>query len=108
MDQRSGDGRFSGRSQDVAVGVHRFPNVETLDAKIASVLKKIIQNSNFKKKVNLEEQKIQWDDRFLRGRQIAFMIHEHFRAAGAHEAVLDHSDQFRITLHGDDTLEGAS
>ena len=34
-----------------------FPNYEMLDAKIASVLNKIIQNSQFKKKVSLEEQK---------------------------------------------------
>ena len=34
-----------------------FPKSEMLDAKIASALNKIIQNSQFKKKVNLEEQK---------------------------------------------------
>ena len=38
-----------------------------LDAKIASALKKIIQNSLFKK-VTLEEQNAQKEDRFLRGR----------------------------------------
>ena len=36
-----------------------FPNFEMLDAKIASVLNKIIQNSQFKKKISLEEQKAQ-------------------------------------------------
>ena len=41
---------------------------EMLDAKIASALNKIIQNSQFKKKVSQEEQKAKkW---FLRGRQI--------------------------------------
>ena len=54
-------------------------NFEMLDVKIASALNKIIQNSHFKKKVSLEEQKAQKEDRFLRGRQIAFMIYEHFR-----------------------------
>ena len=34
-----------------------FPNFEMLDAKIASALNKIIQNSQFKKKVSFEEQK---------------------------------------------------
>ena len=34
-----------------------FPIFETLDAKIASALNKIIQNSQFKKKVSLEKQK---------------------------------------------------
>ena len=48
-----------------------FPNFEMLDAKIASSLNKIIQNSQFKKKVSLEEQKAHKEDRFPRGRQIA-------------------------------------
>ena len=30
------------------------------------------------------------------------MIYEYFRVTGGHEAVLDYSDPFRITLHGDD------
>ena len=34
-----------------------FPNFETLDAKIASALNKIIQNSQVKKTVSPEEQK---------------------------------------------------
>ena len=33
----------------------RFPNFEMLDVKIASALNKIIQNSQFKKNVRLEE-----------------------------------------------------
>ena len=41
-----------------------FPNFEMLDAKIASALNKIIQNSQFKKKVSLAEQTAQKDDRF--------------------------------------------
>ena len=57
-----------------------------LDAKIASARNKIIQNSQFK--VGLEEQKAQKEDRFLRGRQIAFMIYDHFRVTGAHDTVL--------------------
>ena len=36
-----------------------FPNLEMLDVEIASALNKIIQNSQFKKKVSLEEQKAQ-------------------------------------------------
>ena len=68
------------------------PDFEMLDAKIASALNKIIQNSQFKKKVSLEEQKVQKDDRFLRGRQIAFMMYDFFRANGAHDTVLDYAD----------------
>ena len=42
-----------------------FANFEMLDAKIASPLKQIIQNSQFKKKVSLEEQKAQKQNRFF-------------------------------------------
>ena len=88
-----------------AIRDHHFPNFEMLDAKIASALNKTIQNSYFKKYVNLEEQKTQVEHRFLRGRQTAFMINEHIRVTGAHEAVLDCSDLFRVTLQGDDVQD---
>ena len=61
-----------------------FPNFEMLDAKVASALNKIIHDSQFKKKVSLEEQKAQREDQFLRGRQIAFMTYDYFRVTGAH------------------------
>ena len=82
-----------------------FPIFEMLDAKIASALNKIIQNSPFKKKVSLEEQKAQKGDRFLRGRQIAFMIYDYFRVTGAHDTVLDYADLFSITLRDDNVQE---
>ena len=44
-----------------------MPNFEVLDARIASALNKIIQNSPFKRRISLEEQKAQKEDRFLRG-----------------------------------------
>ena len=75
---------------------HRFPNFEMLDAKFASSLKKIIQNFYVKKEVNLAEH------RFVRERQIAFMMCDCFRVTGAHEAALDYSDLLRVSSHGDD------
>ena len=69
------------------------------------VLKKIIQHSHFKKKVSLEEQKAQKEDRFLRGRQIAFMIYDYFRVTGAHDTVLDYADLFSVTLRDDNVQE---
>ena len=57
-----------------SIAGHNFPNFEMLDARIASALDKIIQNSHFKKKVSFEEQKVQKEDRFLQGRQKTFMI----------------------------------
>ena len=81
-----------------SVAGKNFPNFEMLDAKIASALNKIIQNSKFKKKVSLEEQKAQKEDQFFRGRQIAYMIYDYFRVTGAHDAVLDYADLLSITL----------
>ena len=88
-----------------SVSAKHFPNFEMLDAKIASALNKIIQNSQLKKKVSLEEQKAQEEDRFLRGRQIAFMIYDCFRVTGAHDTVLDYADFFFVTLHDDNIQE---
>ena len=59
------------------------PDFELLDAKIASALNRIIKNTRFKKKVSLEEMKAQKEDRFLRGRQIAYLIYEYFQVTGA-------------------------
>ena len=78
-----------------------FPNFEMLDARIASALNKIIRNSQFKKKVCLEEQKAQKEDRFQGGRQIAFMIYDYFRVTGAHDTVLDYADLFSVNLRDD-------
>ena len=63
------------------------PDFELLDARIASALNKIIQNTRFKKKVSLEEMKAHKEDRFLRGRQIAYLIYEYFRVTGARNSI---------------------
>ena len=55
------------------------------DAKIASPLKKLLTSVHFRKRVSVEEQPAQDDDRFLRGRQIACKVDEHVPATGAHE-----------------------
>ena len=82
-----------------------FSNFEMLDAKIASALNKIIQNSHFKKKVSLEEQKAQKKCRFLRGRQIAFVVYDYFRITGAHDTALHYAYLFSVTLHDDNVQE---
>ena len=53
-----------------------MPNFEVLDAKIASALNRIIHNTQFKRKFSMEEQKAQKENRFFRGRQIAYLIYE--------------------------------
>ena len=65
----------------------------------------IIQNSHFKKKVSLGEQKAQKEDRFQRGRQIAFTISDYFRVTGAHDTVFDYAELFSVTLRDDNVQE---
>ena len=84
VDQKSRGGKISGRS------------------KIASASKRIITNQYFRIRINVEEQHAQKHDRFRRGRQIAQMIYEHFRATGAHAAAFDFSDLLNVSLPGDD------
>ena len=59
-----------------------MPNFEVLHERIASALNKIIHNCHFKRRISQEEQKAQKQDRFLRGRQIAYLIYEQFRVTG--------------------------
>ena len=73
-----------------------------VDAKIASALNKLLTSVHFRKIVSVDEQGAQKDDRFLRLRQIAHMICEHFRATAAYEAVQGLSDLFSIRLQNND------
>ena len=82
-----------------------FPNFDMLDARIASALNKVIQNSHFKKKVSLEKQKLHKEGPFLRGRGIAFMIYDHFRVTGAHDTAFDYADLFSVTPRDDNVQE---
>ena len=50
----------------------------------------------FLKRISVEEQRALKDDQFLPGRQIAFMIYEHFLATGAYESVQGLSDFFHF------------
>ena len=54
------------------------------------------------KRVSVEEHRAQKDDRFMRGRQIAYIIFEYFRATGAYEAIQGLSDLFNFRLQNDD------
>ena len=74
------------------------PDFEVLDARIASALNRIIQNFHFKRRVRLEQQKAQKEDRFFRGRQIAYLIYEYFRVTGANDSVENYADLFTIVL----------
>ena len=82
-----------------------MPNFEVLDARIVSALNKIIHNSHFERRISLEEQKAQKEDRFLRGRQIAYLIYEQFRVTGTDDSVENYTDLFTILLRNDDIQE---
>ena len=80
-----------------SIGGRRFPNFEMLDAKIPSALKKMISDPHFRRRVSVKEQRAQKHNRFLRGRQIACMIYDHFPATGACDAAQSVSDLFNIS-----------
>ena len=82
-----------------------MPNFEVLDARVASALNKILNNSQFKRRISLEEQKVQKQDRFFRGRQIAYLIYEYFRVTGANDSVENYADLFTISLRNDGVQE---
>ena len=61
------------------VGRTDFPDYDMLDAMIASAFKKLLdKHVHFRRRVSVEEQRAQKYHRFLRGRQIACVIYEHF------------------------------
>ena len=82
-----------------------MPNFEVLDARIAATLNKIIHISQFKRRISLEEQRAQKEDRFLRDRQIAYLIYDQFRVTGTHDSVENYTDLFTIVLRNDDIQE---
>ena len=92
------------KSSSSARGI-QMPNFEVLDARIASALNRIIHNSHFKRRISLEEQNAQKEDRFLQGRQIAYLIYEYFRVTGANDSVENYADLFTIVLRNDDIQE---
>ena len=72
---KSTDGLVTSQS---ITGRRDFADYDMLDAMIASALKKFLMHVHFRKRVSVEEQRAQKDDRFSRGRQIAYMIYELF------------------------------
>ena len=82
-----------------------MPNFEVLDARIASALNRIIHISHFRRRISLEERKGQKQDRFLRGRQIVYLIYEYFWVTGANDSVENYTDLFTISLRNDDFQE---
>ena len=66
--------------------------------KVAPALNQIIQNSYFRKKGSLGDQRAQTEHRFLRRRLIGFMINVRFCVNGVHDTMLDCADFFTPIL----------
>ena len=64
----------------------------------ASALNKIIQNTRFERKVSLEDMKAHTEDRFLRGRQNAYLTYEYFQVIGVNDSVEKYADLFAVVL----------
>ena len=103
VDQRSGDGRFSGWLKILVIceknSNARFWSTRCEDGE---------QNHpwfSLQVKGQSGGQKAQIEDRFLRGRQIAYLIYEYFRVTGAHDSVGNSADLFTIALRNDDIQE---
>ena len=79
VDQRSRDGKIN-------------------DARIASALKKIIFSTSVEKRVKVGDQRGPNHIRFLRKRQVFYMIYDHFQATGAYDAAQGLSDLLNICL----------
>ena len=103
MDQRSES--VHDLESSCSVRGTQMPKFEVLYAKIASALNRIIHITQCKRKVSLEEQKAQKEDRFLRGRQTAYLIYECFRVTGANDSVENYAEPFTIVLRNDDIQE---
>ena len=106
MDQRSGDGWISGWSKIFAFYQRNsWSKLWGTRRENCSALNRIIQNTRFKKLVSLEEMKAQKEDRFLRGRQIAYLIYEYFRVTGANDSVENYADLFTLVVRNADIQE---
>ena len=73
-------------------GRRDFLDFEMLDARNASALRTIIFDTSIKRRVSVAEQRAQKQNRFFRGRPIAYMINDHFEATAASGAAQGLSD----------------
>ena len=65
-----------------------FIDYKEVDLVMASTMKRCNdKQTHFRKKISVEEQRAQKDNRFLRVRQIAHLIFEYFRPAGSFDEI---------------------
>ena len=110
VDQRSGVGWFSGWSK-IFVLCKRNSNAKFWSTRCEdrfsteqkpSIIPASKEGSVWRNK------KTQKEDRFLRGRPIAYLIYEYFRVTGANDSVENYADIFTLALRNDDIQEFGS
>ena len=103
VDQRSADGlkNWSPRDQFVE---KIYQNSRCWRRTLLLLWTRSSRISNSRRR-SVSKNKAQKEDRFLRGRQIAFMSYDYFRVTGAHDTVLDFAELFSVTLHDDSVQE---
>ena len=70
---------------------------------MAAALKRCYdKHTHFRKRISVEEQRAQKDNRFLRGRQIVYLVYEYFRPTGSYGEIQGLSGLFSIKLENDD------
>ena len=107
MDQRSGVGWFSGWSK-IFVLCQRNTNCQIWKNSMRRSLQHWTESSiilTSKEGSVWRNKKAQKEERFLRGRLIAYLIYEYFRVTGANDSVENYADLFAIGLRNDDIQE---
>ena len=83
-----------------------FPDYEELDLMMAAALKRCYDmHTHFRKKISVEEQRAQKDNRFLQGRQISYLVYDFVRPTGSYDEIQGLSGLFSIKLENDDTQD---
>ena len=82
-----------------------MPNFEVLDARIASAQNKIIHGSHFKRRVSLEEQKSQKQDRSFAADRLPIWSTITSGSLKPNNSVENYADLFTISLRNDDIQE---
>ena len=83
-------------------GPKKWPKFNMGQNRTSLNVPRVIHGTQFKRRINLEEQDTQKEDRFLHGRQIACLICECFRVTGTNDSVENYADLFTTALRNDD------
>ena len=106
MDQRSGDGWFSGWYKIFVINTRYF-SAEFRSARCEDGFSTDPNHPEhpLQKKGHSGGRKGQKEDFFLRGRQIAYLIYDYFRVTWIYDSVENYADLFTMSLRNDDIQE---